>query len=166
MAARGAYGSGAFQEYMQLISPGAQNGTICTDLGFLLGFASVDGGPLGGKELDELEAIARRHGVSRLRQGSDGAEAAVFTDAGIGRIADKIGLYADIMAYLRAHRIGPSVPAFLMAELTDVRIDDDRATAKAGMFGTFAFDHLKDGWFIHPAFTCDEGGAGVRTPRP
>ena len=56
-----------------------------------------------------------------------------------------------LSADFRAHPV-----AFLMAELTEVKIDNDRATAKAGTFGTFAFDHIEDGWFLHPASTCED----------
>lgn len=159
-AARAAYGSGDFRSFIRLNSPEAQEECLCGDLQFLIGFgaAGPDGpGPLGPGEVKEMDAIARRHGLSGVKPGGDPDRPGLWGRAAVRRIADKVGLYAELMGYLRAHRIGPAVPAFLRADLADVRVEGAVATASLGPFGSVRFDRLAEGWFIHLPPRCLDG---------
>jgi hypothetical protein len=69
-------------------------------------------------------------------------------------IADAVGLHAELMSYLRAHRLGPAVPAFLRAGLAELKIDGAGASASLGGFGSVGFDRLQEGWFIRLAPMC------------
>lgn len=160
-AARAAYGGGDFRAFIRLVSPEAQDECLCRDLQFLIGFgvAGPDGrGPLGPSQVQEMDAIARRYGLPGVEPGSDPGKPALWGRSAIHRIADKIGLYGGLTSYLRARHIGPAVPAYLRAELTDLKIDGAGATAGlGGPFGSMSFDRVGDGWFIHlPAHCLDE----------
>ncbi|HEU4383098.1 MAG TPA: cupin domain-containing protein [Anaeromyxobacteraceae bacterium] len=153
-AARAAYGAGEFRVFIRLVSPEAHDECLC-EVAFLLAFAAGDGGgPIGPAEVKEIDGIARRFGLSGLEAGRDPGKPGLGGKASIHRIADKVGLYAEMMGYLRAHRMGPVVPAYLRAELVDLKIDGQSAVARLGELGNMGFDLLGEGWFIHPAPRC------------
>jgi quercetin dioxygenase-like cupin family protein len=147
LALRNAFGSGDFRAYAALVSPASHPELLCEPC-FILLFFSVEGGPVGPREFAELEPVAIRHGA-RLRSSPDGGNGLTFCSrAGAESIADKAGLFSELMDYLRGKRIGPILPPFLVRDLADVKEEAATATAKDGTGHPVAFERTAAGWFV------------------
>jgi hypothetical protein len=157
--ARAAYGRGDFRAYIESVSPDARDEEIC-GITFLMSMAWGDdeSGRVPPKEKG-ANNIMRRYGLTELPPNPDGAHSkpkpGLFGRQEIHLIEDKVGFYSEMMTYLSRSGIGPRVPAWLSAKLTEVRIEGTRATA-SGMseFGEIGFDKLDNAWFIRPPVVC------------
>jgi hypothetical protein len=145
-ALRNAFGSSDFEAYAALVSPASHAELLCEPC-FILLFSPA-GGPLGAREGAELDAIASRYGT-RLRDTASGGEGpSLCSRAGAEAVAEKSGLFSELMRYLRGKRVGPVLPPFLARDVLEVREDGAIATAKDGSGRPVAFDRTAAGWFV------------------
>jgi hypothetical protein len=157
--ARTAYERGDFHAYIESVSPEARDEEICY-ITYLMSMVWGDGE--SGRvppNVQRANEILRRYGMTELPPAPDGANGnpkpGLFGRQAINLIEDKVGFYSEMMTYLSNNRIGPRVPAWLSAKLTEVEIEGTRATAnRMSEFGAIGFDKLDNAWFIHPSAVC------------
>jgi hypothetical protein len=157
--ARIAYGQGDFRTFIESVSPDARDEQIC-QIAFLMAMAWGDdeSGRVSPEEKGANE-IMRRYGLTELPPKPAAADSkqqpGLSGPRAIHRIEDKVGFYSEMMTYLSRNAIGPTVPAWLSAELTDVKITGAKATANGGsQFGEISFDKQANAWLIHPPPVC------------
>jgi hypothetical protein len=156
--ARTAYGRRDFGAYFDAIAPDAHDECLC-DVTYLLAEAfgnGVLGTPEHYKELHykELNEILRRHKVAEVwpdrEPPADGDAPGLFGKRSIHAIPDKAGVFVEVMRWLASHGIGPRVPAWLAADLSDVTTTGITATATAsgGIMKTIHFEKVGETWKI------------------
>ena len=113
----------------------------------------------------QYEAILERHGVTAMMDdGTPLPEEPAARSAALGRMfadTDEIALLGDLIGLMES--LGEKdarPPLSVPSEVTDYRIDGDRATAKAGD-ETIEFVRVDGRWFVDPRPAADEQGEGA-----
>lgn len=131
--AREAYRRGDFRTYITTIAPEAHDECLC-QMSKLLS-AAIGAEALEAEEgLDDLNEILERHGVMNYEAPAFRADSlnapGLWGRAALGRIRDKVGLYYDVMRYMRKEKVGPDLPALFSLKLSHLVVDGSRATAR------------------------------------
>lgn len=158
--AREAFRRGAFREYAEAISPAARDECLC----FLVWVVSMEprGGRLtSGGGLVEMNAILRRYGAAEIGQEpvdpSADRRPGFFSRRAIGRIEDKVGLFADMMGFFSGRGLAwghGALPAWMRGDLDEVRPRGETATATVRGRGEVGFDRIGGRWFLRPRNVC------------
>ena len=83
--------------------------------------------------LDDLNEILERHGVLNYEAPAHRADSlnvpGLWGRAALGRIRDKVGLYQDVMRYMRKEKVGPELPPLFALRMSNLEVKGARATA-------------------------------------
>jgi len=84
--------------------------------------------------LDDLNEILERHGVLNYEAPAFRADSlnapGLWGRAALGRIRDKVGLYHDVMRYMRKEKVGPQLPPLLALTMSGLTVNGSRASAR------------------------------------
>jgi hypothetical protein len=156
--ARDAYRQGDFRTYITTIAPEAHDECLC-QMSKLLS-AAIGAEALEAEEgLDDLNEILERHGVLNYEAPAHRADSlkvpGLWGRAALGRIQDKVGLYHDVMRYLRKEKVGPELPPLLALRLNGLVVNGGRATARLSgnprlkpEAREIAFERRGESWFV------------------
>jgi hypothetical protein len=156
--ARRSYRLGDYRTYINTVSPDAHDECLC-QMSKLLS-AAIGAEALEAEEgLDDLNEILERHGVLNYEAPAFRADSlnapGLWGRAAIGRIRDKVGLYQDVMTYLRKEKVGPELPALFALKMSHLVVDGSRATAKLSgnprlkpEARRVAFERRGESWFV------------------
>jgi len=120
--AREAYRRGDFRTYITTIAPEAHDECLC-QMSKLLS-AAIGAEALEAEEgLDDLNEILERHGVLNYEAPAHRADSlnvpGLWGRAALGRIRDKVGLYQDVMRYMRKEKVGPELPPLFALRMSN-----------------------------------------------